>query len=89
MLKALSLLALFLLLSGVTFSQQAFDTDFKTTVERPAYTRTPPQVLFDEAHNNFHAVGGHYKGFTELITNDGYRVTPHKEKFSEAIVERV
>jgi hypothetical protein len=44
-------------------------------------------VLFDEAHNNFHTAGGRYKGFAELIANDGYRVTPNREKFSERVLK--
>lgn len=39
-------------------------------------------VLFDEAHNNFHTASGRYKPFADLITNDGYQVTPNKQKFS-------
>jgi|GEM_PF-394917 len=63
--------------------QQA-DPNFDTSVARPAYTKKHPKVLFDEAHNNVHTVSGLYKPFTDLIVNDGFTVTPNKEKFSAA-----
>jgi hypothetical protein len=82
-LKPFSLPALCLFILGIVLRQQVSDPDFKTTVAYPAYTRTHLRVLFDEAHNNFHSARGRFKGFTELITNDGYRVTTNKEEFSE------
>ena len=85
--KSLALLILFLSLSVVVFSQQVADPSFNTRVVRPAYTRSHPKVLFDEAHNNFHTTGGRYKGFADLITNDGYHVTPNKEKFSQQVLK--
>ena len=65
-------------------AQQIADPNFNTKVERPAYKKTGPRVLFDEAHNNFHTAGGRYKPFADLITSDGYQVTPNKQKFSAA-----
>lgn len=65
-------------------AQQVEDPNFDTRVAKPAYTDKYPRVLFDEAHFNFHTTGGRYKPFVGLITNDGYRVTPNKEKFSAA-----
>ena len=61
---------------------QVADPDFDAKVAKPAYTKDGPRVLFDEAHNNFHTASGRYKPFADLITNDGYRVTPNKQKFS-------
>ena len=63
-------------------AQQIADPNFDTKVPHPAYTKNGPKVLFDEAHHNFHTAGGRYKPFADLITNDGYQVTPNKEKFS-------
>ena len=74
-------LALLLLIVPAAGQQQA-DLTFDTSVKNPAYTTTHPKVLFDEAHFNFHTASGRYKPFADLITNDGYRVTPNKEKFS-------
>jgi hypothetical protein len=66
---------------------QMADPNFDAKVAHPAYTRAGPKVLFDEAHHNFHTAGGRYKPFADLITNDGYRVTPNKEKFSPATLQ--
>src|SRR5260221_1540739 len=41
-----------------------------------------PTVLCDEPPTNLHAASGRYKPFADLITNDGYQVTPNKQKFS-------
>src|SRR5207247_7655329 len=64
------------------FAQQIADPNFDAKVAKPAYTKNGPKVLFDEAHNNFHTASGRYKPFADLITNDGYQVTPNKQKFS-------
>ncbi len=61
---------------------QMADPNFDAKVAHPAYTKNGPKVLFDEAHNNFHTASGRYKPFADLITNDGYQVTPNKQKFS-------
>ncbi len=67
----------------VSVAQQLPDPNFDPTVARPAYTKNHPRVLFDEAHNNFHTAGGRYKAFADLITSDGYRVTPNTQKFTK------
>jgi hypothetical protein len=64
------------------FGQQEADPNFDTRVARPAYRDRHPKVAFDEAHSNFHTTGGRYKPFVDLISNDGYRVSPIKEKFT-------
>jgi hypothetical protein len=61
---------------------QMADPNFDASVAKPAYRKNGPKVLFDEAHNNFHTASGRYKPFADLITNDGYQVTPNKQKFS-------
>lgn len=76
-----------LLLSGLASAQQVADPNFDARVAHPAYTKNGPRVLFDEAHNNFHTASGRYKPFADLITNDGYQVTPNKEKFSAAFLK--
>ena len=64
-------------------AQQVADPNFDAKVAHPAYEKkNGPKVLFDEAHNNFHTSTGRYKPFADLITNDGYQITPNKEKFS-------
>lgn len=65
------------------FAQQVADPDFDTKSARPAYTKKHPKVLLDEAHNNFHTASGRYKPFADLITSDGYQVTPGTTKFDK------
>jgi hypothetical protein len=76
-----------ILLFAVSPAQQVADPNFDAKVARPAYTKNGPKVLFDEAHNNFHTASGRYKPFADLITNDGYQITPNKEKFSAATLK--
>lgn len=61
---------------------QMADADFDASVRKPAYSKKGPKILFDEAHNNFHTTTGRYKPFVDLITNDGYHVTPNKTRFT-------
>ena len=82
-----SLLTIFISLAVVSSSQQVSDPNFNSRVPNPAYTKKHPKVLFDEAHFNFHTMGGTYKGFVDLISNDGYTVTPGKEKFSKQVLK--
>lgn len=87
--KKLIILSLIIAASTVSISraQQIADPNFSTKVDRPAYKKNGPKVLFDEAHNNFHTAGGRYKPFADLITSDGYEVTLNKEKFSAATLK--
>ena len=90
--KKLSLVLGFVLTTSIlmafgTRAQQIADPNFDTKVAHPAYTKNGPKVLFDEAHHNFHTTSGRYKPFADLITNDGYQVTPNKEKFSAATLK--
>src|SRR6476660_4527649 len=82
-----ALIATSFLLVAVSYSQQVADPNFDAKVAHPAYAKTGPKVLFDEAHNNFHTAGGRYKPFADLITSDGYQVTPNKEKFSAQVLK--
>lgn len=65
----------------IIFGQQDTNSDPDIKVARPAYVKKHPKVFFDEAHFNVHTSGGRSKAFADLITNDGYRVIPNKEKF--------
>ncbi len=82
-----ALLALLPALAGGSFSQQVADPNFNTKVTHPAYVKKHPKVLFDEAHFNFHTMGGTYKAFADLITSDGYQVTPNKRPFSKQALQ--
>ena len=79
----LMLLVLLLTLPVATPGQQIADPNFNAKVAHPAYSQKHPRVLFDEAHNNFHTAGGRYKAFADLVTNDGYQITPNSRKFSK------
>lgn len=68
--------------ASIVSSQQQADLTFDVSVRNPAYTTTHPSVLIDEAHFNFHTASGRYKPFADLVGNDGYRVSPNKEKFT-------
>ena len=76
--------ALLLVLSSTAHCQQIADPHFNSSVERPAYTKNYPRVLFDEAHNNFHTAGGRYKPFADLIFSDGYQVVVNRKPFTDA-----
>lgn len=79
---ALSLALLMPFATVVVSAQQVADPNFDAKVARPAHTKKHPQVLFDEAHNNFHTADGRYKPFADLIKNDGYVITPNKQLFT-------
>jgi hypothetical protein len=66
---------------------QMADPDFNGKVDTPAYKKSGPKVLFDEAHNNFHTATGRYKPFADLITNDGYQIVPNKQSFSAGVLK--
>jgi hypothetical protein len=75
-----------LITSGSSLAQQVADPNFDTKVPKPAYKKNGPQVLFDEAHHNFHTTTGRYKPFADLLGNDGYQFTPNKQKFSAGVL---
>jgi hypothetical protein len=61
--------------------EQPYDPSFDTGVAEPAYRTDRPRVLYDEAHLNVHSADGGYKGFADLITNDGYDVQRNRDAF--------
>lgn len=81
----------FLLVVGVAAmrlsQQQAADPNFDAKVAHPAYRNNHPKVLFDEAHNNFQSTQSGYKPFVDLISHDGYQVTPNKQRFQQKMLE--
>jgi len=66
---------------------QGGDGAFNARVANPAYVKQHPKVLFDEAHNNPEASAGRYMPFVDLVTNDGYRVTMNKERFTRGTLK--
>ncbi len=79
------LIVLFVSDLGVV-AQQMADPEFRSHVERPAYKKNYPRVLFDEAHNNFHTTTGRYKPFVDLIISDGYHVVRNREPFTAKLL---
>lgn len=66
--------------------QQRPDRDYDVTVMTPAFNKTHPKVLFDNAHNNFHKSNGTYSPFVNLIRNDGFKVKPNKKPFTSELL---
>lgn len=79
--------ALMFMIQATAFGQQQADPDFKIIVEKPAYTKNKPRVLFDEAHHNFHTTEGRYKPFATLVRSDGYEITPNRKPFSRKLLD--
>jgi hypothetical protein len=75
--------ALLLSADVTVLGQQIADVHFNTRVEKPAYSKNYPRVLFDEAHNNFHTASGRYKPFAELLFSDGYQVVVNRKPFAK------
>lgn len=63
-------------------AQQKPDTNFDVSVASPAYVKTHPRVVIDEAHNNFHTADGRYKPFATLLRNDGYNIQAGTSAFT-------
>jgi len=83
----LSFILVVLLSPIATNAQQFADPEFNTAVAEPAYTKSLPRVLFDEAHNNFHTTTGRYKPFADLIGSDGYHVVRNRKSFTKESLE--
>ena len=81
--RVLTLCVLLLCSSVVGMAQQIADPEFNVTVANPAYPKSEPRVLFDEAHHNFHTTDGRYKPFADLLRNDGYRVVRNRQPFTK------
>lgn len=60
---------------------QDSDPNYYPRFRRSAYGRQGPRVLIDEAHWNLHTARGRYRGFSQLIERDGYRITRNKQPF--------
>ncbi len=85
--RLLALTFLLIFFPQFTVAQQSADPEFNTVVAQPAYTKTFPRVLFDEAHNNFHTTVGRYKPFADLIVSDGYHVVRGRKPFTKPTLD--
>jgi hypothetical protein len=79
-------LAAFLILAAsasAATAQQVVNSDVDVSVAAPAYLPGKgPRVRIDEAHSNFHTIGGRYAPFAKLLANDGYRVAGQSAPFT-------
>jgi hypothetical protein len=63
-------------------AQQVPDRGYSPAIARPMYARgAGPSVCVDEAHANFHTLGGRFFACGELLRRDGYRVKSNTVKF--------
>ena len=73
-------------LSALYTVPQVPDPNFNASVPGPTFTKDNPIIIFDEAHQNYHTSTGRYKPFADLLTNDGYRIIPNKERFQRGML---
>jgi hypothetical protein len=71
------------LAAAAAHAQQVADTTFRPVVGAPRFAPGEgPLVLIDEGHLNFHTMDGRYLPFARLLERDGWRVAPHRGKFT-------
>ncbi|HEV7684250.1 MAG TPA: hypothetical protein VGO68_19195 [Pyrinomonadaceae bacterium] len=80
-------IALVLSLICIARAQQIADPHFDARVDKPAFTKNFPRVLFDEAHNNSESTSGRYKPFADLLFNDGYHIAVNRQPFTKASLQ--
>lgn len=80
--KQIPLVLLCLGLSAGAFGQQVADPNFDARVEHPRFVRSHPRALFDEGHHNVHTSTSTYKGFVDLLRNDGLTVDTNEKAFT-------
>lgn len=74
-----------LLAANPAAAQQVADTAFLPVVRRPAYeSGAGPALCVDEAHHNFHTLDRRFWAFGQLAFQDGFRVAPLRERFTDA-----
>ena len=65
-------------------AQQVADPHFDARVDKPAFTKNFPRILFDEAHFNFDTTHNRYNPFADLLFNDGYHISVNRQPFTKA-----
>ncbi|MBK6542796.1 MAG: DUF4350 domain-containing protein [Flavobacteriales bacterium] len=69
-------------------AQQIPDSAFTYQSRTPAYPKGQgPVVVLDEAHFNFHTLGGRYYAFGKVLENDGYVIRPGTEDLTLPYLE--
>lgn len=75
---------------NMALAQQIPDTAFTYRISAPEYPEGKgPLVVLDEAHDNFHTLGGRYYAFGKLLRRDGYRVKPATETFTRSRLQKI
>ena len=73
-----------IILIATVSAQQTADPHFDARVDKPAFTKIFPRILFDEAHFNFDTTHNRYKPFADLLFNDGYHISVNRQPFTKA-----
>ena len=82
--RLLFLLLFFLLLTGLLSAQQIADPSLAPHVAAPKYpSGSGPLVLIDQAHHNFHTLGGRFAPFGMLLQRDGYQLDSLTSRISK------
>jgi hypothetical protein len=78
------LIAAAALLTAGAQAQQVADGDYLPAISAPAYAPGEgPTVCVDEAHHNFHTLGGRFAAFGKLLERDGYRVVASTRRWDD------
>lgn len=78
------LIGVFVLQTLLLVAQQVPDSSFQYPIAHPRYTSGQGPVIFlDEAHNNFHTLGGRYYAFGKLLGADGYTMVAGDKPFTQ------
>ena len=73
----------------IVAAQQIPDSAFTYQSKTPAYPKGQgPVVVLDEAHFNFHTLGGRYHAFGKVLENDGYTMRPGTQQFNLRYLEQ-
>lgn len=62
---------------------QVPDTSFAPVLGEPAFAPGKgPVIMADEAHQNFHTLGGRFQAFGRLVARDGFVTRPGRGRFT-------
>ena len=83
-------IALRCVLAGSAAAQQVSDSLWQPKVPHPEFsTGRGPVVYIDEAHHNFHTMGGRFAPFARLLQADGFGVRRFLAGFDQASLDSV
>jgi hypothetical protein len=64
------------------WSQRGEDSSYDTSVAEPHLVERRPKIVFDEGHNNVHALSGRFAPFARLLRSDGCQVSVIRSRFT-------